>query len=98
MSAVASSVGTFVWHDHVSDDPKLAQEFYSELLGWGTEVFKPGEMDYPMISSGEQMHGGFGQAMEGAPPPHWLGHVRVEQLEETIEKAQKRAASSWPGP
>jgi hypothetical protein len=83
MSAVASTVGRFVWHEQVSSDPKQAQNFYTQLFGWDTEAFKPGEVDYTMISSGGQNHGGFGKAMEGAPPPHWLSHVGVENLHET---------------
>ena len=85
MSTVASTVGKFVWHEQVSSDPKQAQDFYTQLFGWSTEAFKPGELDYTMISSGGQSHGGFSKAMEGAPPPHWLSHVRVENLDETIE-------------
>jgi len=87
VSTVASTVGKFVWHEQVSSDPKQAQEFYTQLFGWDIEVFKPGEADYTMISSAGQSHGGFGKAMEGAPPPHWLSHVRVQNLDETIEKA-----------
>ena len=32
--------------------PEQAREFYAQLFGWETEVFKPGELDYAMISSG----------------------------------------------
>ncbi len=98
MSTVATTVGKFVWHEQVSSDPKQAQDFYTQLLGWGTEAFKPGEVDYTMISSGGQNHGGFGKAMEGAPPPHWLGHVRVENVDETIEKAKSAGGRLAAGP
>ena len=98
MSTVATTVGKFVWHEQVSDDPQQAQSFYTQLFGWGTEVFKPGEVDYTMISSGGQMHGGFGKAMEGAPPPHWLSHVRVENVDETIAKAQGAGGRLAAGP
>jgi len=84
VSTVVTRVGTFVWHEQVSSDPAKAKEFYGQLFGWGTEVFKPGEIDYQMISVGGKTHGGFSTAQEGAPPPHWLGHVRVENVEETI--------------
>ena len=98
MSTVASTVGKFVWHEQVSADPKQAQDFYTQLLGWETEVFKPGEADYTMISSGGQTHGGFATAMEGAPPPHWLSHIRVAKLEDTIEKAKAAGGSLAAGP
>jgi predicted enzyme related to lactoylglutathione lyase len=51
-----------------------------------------------MISSGGQMHGGFSKAMEGAPPPHWLGHVRVESVDETIEKVKAAGGTTAAGP
>jgi uncharacterized protein len=98
MSTVASTVGKFVWHEQVSSDPKQAQDFYTQLLGWDTEVFKPGETDYTMIASRGQSHGGFGTAMEGAPPPHWLSHVRVENVDETIEKAKSAGGKLAAGP
>jgi predicted enzyme related to lactoylglutathione lyase len=98
VSTVATRVGTFVWHEQVSDDPAKAQDFYAKLFGWGTEVFKPGEIDYQMISSGGQTHGGFSTAMEGAPPPHWLGHVRVENVDETAEKATSAGGKLAAGP
>jgi predicted enzyme related to lactoylglutathione lyase len=98
VSTVASTVGKFVWHEQVSSDPKRAQDFYTQLFGWDTEVFKPGEADYTMISSGGQSHGGFGKAMDGAPPPHWLSHVRVESLDETIEKAKSAGGKIAAGP
>ena len=38
MSTVTTKVGTFVWHEHVSTDPKQAQDLYAQLLGWEYEV------------------------------------------------------------
>jgi uncharacterized protein len=98
MSTVAPTVGRFVWHEQVSSDPKQAQRFYTQLFGWKTELFQPGEADYTMISSGGQSHGGFGKAMEGAPPPHWLSHIRVEKLEDTVEKATRAGGQLAAGP
>jgi uncharacterized protein len=98
VSTGTNAVGRFVWHEQVSSDPKAAQDFYTQLFGWGTEVFNAGGMDYTMISSGGQAHGGFATAMEGAPPPHWLCHVRVENLENTMEKATNAGGSVLAGP
>jgi predicted enzyme related to lactoylglutathione lyase len=98
MSTATAVIGKFVWHEQVSPDPKKAQDFYTALLGWDTEVFKPGEVDYTMILSGGQSHGGFGKALEGAPPPHWLSHVRVANVDETIEKAKGAGGKLAAGP
>jgi uncharacterized protein len=86
-TTMENSVGRFVWHDHVSGDPERARAFYSELLGWEIEVWKPGELDYPMITANGQGHGGFGRA-EGDAPPHWLGHVVVEGADAAGERAR----------
>jgi len=98
MSTVATSVGRFVWHEQVSPEPQKAQGFYTELFGWGTEIFNAGEFDYTMISAKGQTHGGFGKAMEGAPPPHWLSHVRVADVDETIAKAKQAGGKLAAGP
>jgi predicted enzyme related to lactoylglutathione lyase len=98
MSTATTTVGKFVWHEQVSSDPAQAQGFYTQLFGWDTEIFKPGEMDYTMISSGGQSHGAFATAMEGAPPPHWLSHVRIENLDETLEKANGAGGRVAAGP
>jgi predicted enzyme related to lactoylglutathione lyase len=98
MSTVATRIGKFVWHEQVSDNPQQAESFYTQLFGWGTEVFMPGEIDYTAISSGGATHGGFSPAMEGAPPPHWLGHIQVDNLDETIEKAKKEGGKLAAGP
>jgi uncharacterized protein len=98
VSTVATGIGKFVWHEQVSGDPAQAQRFYTQLFGWGTEVFKAEGMDYTMISSGGQTHGGFSSAMEGAPPPHWLGHIGVENLDQTIEKAKAAGGEVAAGP
>jgi predicted enzyme related to lactoylglutathione lyase len=98
MSTVESTVGKFVWHEQVSSDPKQAQAFYTQLFDWSTEVFKPGEIDYTMIAAAGRTHGGFSKALEGAPPPHWLSHVHVENLDETIETAKGAGGKLAAGP
>src|SRR5919109_1607607 len=94
---VKTAVGRFVWHDHVSSDPAKAQEFYSSLFGWTTEVFKPGEIDYPMIIANGQGHGGFGPAQGGAPP-HWMGHVYVEDVDDAAKRAESAGGTVLAGP
>src|SRR5437879_43415 len=71
-TGVKTAIGKFVWHDNTSTDVDKAKTFYTDLFGWETELFKPGEMDYAMIKAGGQTHGGFGAAQGGAPSA-WLG-------------------------
>ena len=99
MSTATATVGKFVWHEQVSGDPKQARDFYGRLFGWGVEEMPaPDGTPYAMIAANGQTHGGYGQAMEGAPPPHWLSHVRIENLDQTIDKAKAAGGKVAAGP
>jgi predicted enzyme related to lactoylglutathione lyase len=87
MSTVQTLVGKFVWHENYSNDPGSAQNFYNQLFGWETEVWKPGEADYGMIKAGDEAHGGIVKSPEGGSPG-WLASVLVEDVDETVTKAE----------
>jgi uncharacterized protein len=87
-----TAIGRFTWHDLNSTDRERAQRFYSELLGWEVETWKPGEMDYPMISANGTNHGGFMEAQDGAPS-HWIGHVAVDDVDAAVERAKSAGGS-----
>jgi uncharacterized protein len=84
-TGVQTLIGKFVWHDNNATDTTRAIDFYTSLLGWETELWKSGETEYPMIKAGGQSHGGFGPTQGGAPS-HWLGHVLVEDVDETVNR------------
>jgi predicted enzyme related to lactoylglutathione lyase len=96
-TGVQTAVGKFVWHENHSTDVQKAKDFYTQLFGWETETWKPGEIDYPMIKVGEQMHGGF-NAAQGDAPSHWLGHVLVQDVDETVRRAEAAGGNIAAGP
>jgi predicted enzyme related to lactoylglutathione lyase len=98
VSTVKTQVGRFVWHELMSTDVERAKSFYTELLGWEIEVYKPGEIDYPMISAGGATHGGFWQQQAPGAPSHWLGHVCVEDVDGAANRAQGLGGTVLNGP
>ena len=96
-TGIQTAVGRFVWHDLNSTNVEASKGFYTKLLGWDVEVWKPGEMDYQMISANGKMHGGFGDAQGGAPS-HWLGHVVVDDVDAAGKRAQSAGGSLITGP
>ena len=90
-------VGHVVWHELSTSSVDKATSFYSDLLGWGVEVWKPGEMDYPMISVDGTTHGGF-QPAEAGRPSFWFGHIAVADTDEAAGKATARGATVLAGP
>lgn len=98
MSTVQTKIGHFVWHENLSNDAEAAKAFYAKLLGWDYEMFKPGEMDYAMISSGGATHGGFWPEPPQGAQAGWQGHVLVDDVDGAAERATKLGATILHGP
>lgn len=92
MSTVETKVGRFVWHDHMSGDPDAARRFYTELFGWDYEMYDAGNWQYPMIKANGTTHGGFGSSQGGAPP-HWLGHISVDDVDAAAGRVEAAGGS-----
>jgi hypothetical protein len=77
--------GKFVWFEHVSKEPKKAQAFYGEVLGWKIEGAPMGDFTYEMIKAGAETIGGYAQPQNGEGP-HWISYVSVEDVDATAKK------------
>jgi predicted enzyme related to lactoylglutathione lyase len=82
--------GNFVWHEHLTKDPKAAIAFYTEVVGWKTQPFGD---DYVMWVGSQGPLGGVMKLPEEVAkmgvPPHWMGHVQVENVDATVARIQK---------
>jgi predicted enzyme related to lactoylglutathione lyase len=82
----------FVWHELLTSDAEGAKKFYGGVLGWKTKAFAAGAPGYQIWLAGEKEVGGvmgFTDEMKKAGvSPHWLGHVCVDDVDATIEKAK----------
>jgi predicted enzyme related to lactoylglutathione lyase len=72
--------GKFVWFEHVSKDPKRAQAFYGDVLGWKVQAFPMGDQTYEMIYAGDTMVGGYAAPKSDRQPPHWIRRARLSEL------------------
>ena len=96
MSNEISQPGEFCWNELMTPDTHKAQEFYTALLGWTTQVHDMGEMKYTIFMSGDKSIGGMLQTPKDKIdqiPPHWMSHICVADLEKTLEKAKELGAS-----
>ena len=94
--------GRFVWHELMTSDPKAAQDFYKEVVGWDTAPFEGGSGDYTMWMAGQQPVGGVmdipKDAKDMGTPPNWLAYVAVPNVNETVELAKKLGGGVYHGP
>jgi hypothetical protein len=82
--------GKFVWFELASTDPKKAQAFYREVLGWNVRRFPTDDSPYEMIFAGdtpESMVGGYAAPPKSGEPSHWISYVSVEDVDRTAEAA-----------
>jgi predicted enzyme related to lactoylglutathione lyase len=87
-----SSVGQFVWHEHLAKDAKAAIAFYTDVVGWKTQPFAEGG-DYVMWVGSQGPLGGVmkqpDEAAKMGAPPMWMGNVRVEDVDATAALTKK---------
>src|SRR5437868_9294008 len=98
-TGIAANTGTkgrFVWHELMTTDPKAAQTFYKEVIGWKTSSMQGGDMPYDFWQTGDApdtMIGGLmgmppGASEMGAPPA-WTAYVEVPDTDATVEQTVK---------
>ena len=90
MSATAPR-GSFVWHDLMTTDPDAAKAFYTEIVGWGTDIWEGAAAPYTMWTNNGVPLGGVmdlpKEAAAAGSPPHWLPYVASPDIQATADKA-----------
>jgi len=87
------STGPFCWYELLTPDPKAAIAFYTHVVGWKTEDFPGGAEPYTMWVGSQGPLGGVmtlpEEAKKMGAPPHWMGHVEVDDLNAAVSKVKE---------
>ncbi|RAP35411.1 glyoxalase [Legionella quinlivanii] len=90
-------VGNFCWNELATPDVSAAKEFYGKLLGWQFTEQVTGDMVYNFIKipGSDDLGGiwGIPKDRQNEIPPHWMGYILVEDLEDKLEKATELGAT-----
>jgi predicted enzyme related to lactoylglutathione lyase len=93
----SEKVGRFVWYDLMTSDPKAAEDFYGQLIGWGTQEWEGGDQPYKMWTNKDTPLGGVMEIPEEAraagAPPHWMAYVSVDDVAATVSKVKEAGGS-----
>ena len=96
-----ANIGRFVWHEHMTTDPKAAIVFYTEVIGWKTQPFGEGS-DYTMWVGSQGPLGGTmklpKEAAKMGAPPHWMGNVLVDDVDSTVALTRKLGGKVYKEP
>jgi predicted enzyme related to lactoylglutathione lyase len=93
-----NSHGDFIWYELLTSDAAAAKAFYDPVVGWDIEATANNPMNYRMIQTPSGRAGGVmvlndGMRQHGARPT-WLGYVGVDDVDETIAKAESLGAKT----
>src|SRR3954468_10998220 len=94
--------GRFIWHELMTSDPKAAEQYYRDVVGWTAETWGGGNHDYTVWLANGTRIGGMMQlppeaAAMGAPPA-WTGYLEVDDADATVNRAKELGASVIVGP
>jgi len=97
----SANKGLFVWYEHLTKDVQAAIAFYAEVVGWKTQPFAEGG-DYIMWVGSQGPLGGVmklpDEAAKMGAPPHWVGHVQVEDVDATAALTKKLGGKVYKEP
>jgi predicted enzyme related to lactoylglutathione lyase len=83
--------GRFVWYELLTTDPKAAMAFYTDVVGWKTQLYAE-EGGYTMWLSAQGPLGGVTALPEAAKkmgmPSHWTAHVYVSDVDASVAKVR----------
>jgi uncharacterized protein len=95
--AEMSSRGRFVWHDLMTTDPAKAEQFYTKVCGWGTELWKS-PTPYTMWTANSGPIGGVMPLPNAGAPPHWLAYISCPNVDQTVQQAESLGAKAFVTP
>jgi predicted enzyme related to lactoylglutathione lyase len=90
---MVNSHGRFVWYELMTTDPKAAEVFYAEVVGWGTVDASMGGIPYLVFTAGEASVCGLMNLPEEArrmgAAPRWIGYVGVDNVDAAAERIRR---------
>src|ERR1700754_1800935 len=85
--------GKFGWYELMTSDTKAAGKFYSDVVGWTTQVMPSTDgMEYTTFNLGK-----VGIAGMLNIPGHtaWVGYISVDDVDAHIEKIVEAGGQLW---
>ena len=87
-----ASAKSFFWYELMSTDPKAAEAFYTDVVGWTSQPWgAPGAEPYIVMNAGERGVGGIMNIPESATgmPPAWVGYIHTDDTDKATEALEK---------
>jgi predicted enzyme related to lactoylglutathione lyase len=94
--------GRFLWYELMTSDPKAAEGFYGEVVGWEARAYPGMDTPYTTWMKGETPVGGLmtipAEAKAGGAPPNWLMYVGTPDADATVQQVKSLGGTVEAGP
>jgi uncharacterized protein len=83
--------GRVVWYELLTTDSQAAEQFYTRVVGWTTELFEGSPQPYTVWLRGpREPVGGVMTIPPGMNfPPHWEMYVAVDKIEDAVAHIER---------
>jgi uncharacterized protein len=89
--------GSLTWTELATNDPKKAEQFYTQLFGWGAKTGGEGMNAYTEFSANGMPGAGMMDTKVYGPnvnvPPNWMPYFRVTDVDASANKAKELGGS-----
>ncbi|HLH87144.1 MAG TPA: VOC family protein [Xanthobacteraceae bacterium] len=99
-----NSYGSFVWYELMTSDPKAAEAFYRDVVGWEAQAAPMGVpgMEYTLLMAGPTRVAGLmaipAEAAAMGARPGWIGYVGVESVDAAAAKVRDLGGAIYKEP
>jgi predicted enzyme related to lactoylglutathione lyase len=92
----------FVWYELMTSDDQAAQDFYAEVVGWGTQDAGQPSMKYTLLVAGDAPVAGLmalpKEACDAGAKPGWIGYVGVDDVDACVQRIEKAGGKTHMPP
>ncbi|HLK24847.1 MAG TPA: VOC family protein [Caulobacteraceae bacterium] len=78
----------FMWYELLTSDPKAAERFYRDVVGWKTEKMGEGDGAYTIYATDAGGVAGMPPQADMPAGPFWMGYVGVDDVDGFAEKVK----------
>ncbi len=93
-TASSDGPGSIGWHDLTVPNADTVRDFYAAVVGWRHQAVSMGDYhDYVMLQPDHDIPAGgvcHARGVNADIPPQWLIYVRVESLEDALERCREK--------
>ncbi len=93
---------SFFWHELMTSDPKAAEKFYRDVVGWTAQDSGVPGTQYTVFNAADRGVAGMmaitADMAEHGARPGWLGYIATDDVDQAVSRISKEGGKAFMGP